>query len=96
MKHITIAALAALTFTAHAEPFADTDNQGRGKIVIMTDTCPAMPSESRAYFYTAEGQTEEGCWRYDADTILIQWEKQGKRRYPIAYFRLRGQYRDFK
>lgn len=56
----------------------------------------AAPAESRAYYYTGDGATEEGCWRYDGETIVIQWERQGKRRYPIKYFTLRGQYRDFK
>ena len=96
MKTYILAALAAATITAHAEPFAETDNQGGGKIVLLTDACPANPAESRAYFYIKDGTTEDGCWRYDNDTVVAQWERQGKRRYPIAYFRLRGHFRDFK
>ena len=96
MKTIIAAALAVLTINAHADTFAETDNQSRGKIVILTDACPTAPAESRAYYYTGDGATEEGCWRYDGETIVIQWERQGKRRYPIKYFTLRGQYRDFK
>ena len=96
MKTIIFAALAALTLTAHAEPFAETDNQGGGKIVILTDACPTSPTESRAYFYTKDGTTEDGCWRYDGDTVVATWERQGKRRYPISYFKLRGHFRDFR
>ena len=96
MKSVIFAALAALTLNAHADTFAETENQARGKIVILTDACATALAESRAYYYTGDGATEEGCWRYDNETIVVQWERQGKRRYPIAYFKLRGQYRDFK
>jgi len=91
---LTLATVAALA-SAQADTFADTDNQGGGKITILHDACEGKPT-SRAYFYTKDGQTEDGCWRYDGDTIVIEWEKQGKRRYPIKYFTLRGPYRDFK
>jgi hypothetical protein len=96
MKTYILAALAATTIAAHAQPFAETDNQGGGKIVLLTDPCPTTPSESRAYFYIKDGTTEDGCWKYDGDTVVAQWERQGKRRYPISYFRLRGHFRDFK
>ncbi len=96
MKTYILAALAAAAIAAHAQPFAETDNQGGGKIVLLTDPCPTTPGESRAYFYTKDGTTEDGCWKYDGDTVVAQWERQGKRRYPISYFKLRGHFRDFK
>ena len=95
MKHLIAIFLAAATL-AHADNFAETDNQAGGKITIMTDACEIDKNLSRAYFYTSGGITEEGCWKYDAETIVIVWEKQGKRRYPINMFSLMGGYRKFK
>ena len=95
MKHLLLILLAAAS-VAHADNFAETDNQAGGKITIMTDVCEADKAQSRAYFYTRDGLTEEGCWKYDAETIVIVWERQGKRRYPINMFSLMGGYRKFK
>lgn len=91
---LTLGLLAALS--ANADTFADTENLANGKIAILTDACTTGAGERRAYYYTGNGETEEGCWRYDGDTIIIQWERVGKRRYPISFFKLRGQYREFK
>jgi hypothetical protein len=97
MKNLIITITAALAMTSVcANPFAETDNQAGGKIVILTDVCEADKAQSRAYFYTRDGLTEEGCWKYDAETIVIVWERQGKRRYPISMFSLMGGYRKFK
>tara|TARA_R110000868_G_scaffold48833_3_gene158043 strand:- start:15 stop:314 length:300 start_codon:yes stop_codon:yes gene_type:complete len=97
MKNLIITITAALAMTSVcANPFAETDNQAGGKIVILTDVCEADKAQSRAYFYTRDGLTEEGCWKYDAETIVIVWERQGKRRYPINMFSLMGGYRKFK
>jgi hypothetical protein len=95
MKHLLLTLLVAST-VAHADNFAETDNQAGGKITIMTDVCETDKAQSRAYFYTRDGMTEEGCWKYDAETIVIVWERLGKRRYPINMFALMGGYRKFK
>ena len=95
MKYMLLPLLAAASI-AHADNFADADNQAGGKIVLMTDACESDKSLSRAYFYTKDNITEDGCWKYDAETIVIVWEKEGKRRYPISHFTLLNAYRKFK
>lgn len=81
----------------HADNFAQTDNMGKGKIVIRTEDCGnKLLGDSKAYYYTAEGITEDGCWKYDGDTIVIVWEKDGRRRYPISYFELLNEYHKFR
>jgi hypothetical protein len=96
MKRLLVSLLAASTLVAHADNFAETDNQNGGKIIIMTDACDSDKNLSRAFFYTRDGVTEDGCWKYDAETVVITWEKQGKRRYPIGFFSLMNGYRKFK
>lgn len=95
-KLITAVALTIAATVAHAEPFADAPNQGGGKIVLLTNTCDGKPQMSRAFFYIKDGITEDGCWRFDFETIVVEWEKQGRRRYQISDFRLLNQYSKFK
>jgi len=95
MKYMLLSLLAAAT-VAHADNFAESDNQAGGKIVLMTDACSTDKTQSRAYYYTKDNLTEDGCWKYDAETVVIVWEKEGKRRYPISHFSLLGAYRKFK
>ena len=74
MRNLIIAsAIALAASTAAANPFAEVENQGGGKITLLTDTCQAKPQLSRAYFYTSIGVTEDGCWSYDGDTIVVEW-----------------------
>ena len=81
---------------AHASNFAETDNQSGGKIVITTDACQKDVSMSRAYNYTQDGKTEDGCWKYDSDTVVVFWDVIGKRRYPISYFKLVNEFNKFR
>ena len=97
MRNLIIAsAIALAASTAAANPFAEVENQGGGKITLLTDTCQAKPQLSRAYFYTSIGVTEDGCWSYDGDTIVVEWQQQGRRRYPISAFRLLNQFSKFR
>ena len=64
MKNLIITITAALAMTSVcANPFAETENQAGGKIVILTESCEGKPALSRAYFYTKDNVTEDGCWR---------------------------------
>jgi hypothetical protein len=96
MKYVITAILIAFSHFAHAETFADTTNKGGGKIAILTDWCVSNTSLKRAYFYTKDGYTEDGCWYLDGDTIVIEWTSEGRRRYPVKIFKLRNGYRDFR
>ena len=95
MKIILAAIATVFSFAAQADTFAEADNQAGGKIAILTAKCENK-TDSRAYYYTSDGNTEEGCWRYDSGTVVIEWEKSGRKRYPISVFKLRNAYRDFK
>ena len=88
--------LLALSASAHAETFADTSNKGGGKIAVLTDWCVSNAALKRAYFYTKDGYTEDGCWYLDGDTIVIEWAGEGRKRYPVKIFKLRNGYRDFR
>ena len=108
---IAAALVATLTLPAHAEIFATANNKDdrNGRTVLTTDPCEikfdllqiglnkiTTSEMRRAFYYTSDGKTNEGCWKYDAETIVIVWERQGKRRYPINMFSLMGGYRKFK
>ena len=88
--------LALVASTAQANPFAEAENMAGGKMTILTDACKDKPGQSRAYYYARDGLTEDGCWRYDGDTIVIEWETTGRKRYPIAVFKLLNQFSKFK
>ena len=91
---LTLVTVLAVT-TAHASPFAETENTAGGKITLLTTACEGKPY-NRAYYYTRDNDTEDGCWRYDGDTIIIEWDKSGRKRYPIAVFKLLNQFSKFK
>lgn len=91
-----ILTLALVAATAQANPFAEAENMAGGKMTILTDVCKDKPGQSRAYYYAKDGLTEDGCWRYDGDTIVIEWETTGRKRYPIAVFKLLNQFSKFK
>ena len=89
-------ALLLIANLAHASNFAETDNQSGGKIVITTEACQKDVSIFRAYNYTQDGKTEDGCWKYDSDTVVVFWDVIGKRRYPISYFKLVNEFNKFR
>jgi hypothetical protein len=69
-------------------------NQAGGKIVLTDEPCvygnKSYPSLLKAYFYTPEGITGNGCWRLDDETIIIAWiDSNTTRRYPAENFDIR-------
>ena len=82
---IVIAALLA-TSTVAADTKAYTKNKAKGKIVLSNETCDFSGSMNRAYFYTKDHYTEEGCWVDDDLTIFVQWEQEGDKRYEKKIF----------
>ncbi len=76
---------------AHAETFATLPNESGGKIVLTDETCKhndkVYDKLNRAYNYGASGNTGEGCWAVEDETILVYWiDTNRKMRYPIANF----------
>jgi hypothetical protein len=101
MKTLLIALLTALSIgIAKAEAIASMPNEGNGKIVLTNQVCEHKGKTysplKRAYSYSAQGYTFEGCFHLEDDTVVIIWgigERVEKRRYPASGFTLinRGQ-----
>lgn len=79
---------------AYGAVIATMPNQAGGKIVLTDEQCTynnkSYPSLLKAYFYTPEGITGNGCWRLDDETIVIAWiDSNTTRRYPAENFDIR-------
>jgi hypothetical protein len=79
---------------AYGAVIATMPNQAGGKIVLTDEQCTynnkSYPSLLKAYFYTPEGITGNGCWRLDDETIIIAWiDSNTTRRYPAENFDIR-------
>lgn len=82
---IILPALILAATCAQADTLAEVKNDAGGKIVLLTDKCEN--GDQRAYMWTKDNHTDEGCWHYDNNTVLIVWQDNGKRRYPTTIFR---------
>jgi len=93
MKQLTFL-LCLLFFVniAHAEAIAQSPNEGNGFIVLTNEVCKAgnktYKDLNRVYSYTARGDTQEGCFVLEDDTVVVVWESGNKRRYPVSSFTL--------
>lgn len=92
-KLITVLLLSLLSAHASADTIASMPNQGGGKIVLTNETCKYKDKTysllSRAYNYTAEGYTSEGCFYVEDESVVIIWDQNGsvaRRRYPAENF----------
>ena len=89
--------LALLPSLAFAEVIATLPNQAGGKIVLTDEACvhdgKTYPNLSRAYNYGTDGQSNNGCWYVDSETVTVIWILMNGRsreaRYPIENFTLR-------
>jgi hypothetical protein len=65
-----------------AETIATMPNQGQGKIVLTNETCAyngkTYSKLYRAYNYTVEGYTTEGCFYLEDETVVVIWATTGK------------------
>ena len=101
---LTLAALAATLTTAHADTFAVGGVKGdsKGRTVLTTEPCEfkadfyqqgvnkaLLGNMRRAFYYTSNGMTNEGCWKHDAGTIVLVWPTENiMRRWPADNFKL--------
>lgn len=104
-KLITLAAIAATATTAHADVFAIAGmaSPHKGRTILTTEPCtlkidavalkttPAnVENMRRVFYYLDDGRTEEGCWKYDAETVVIAWPASNLlMRRPLANFTLK-------
>lgn len=93
-KLITVLLLSLLSAHASAETIATMPNQGGGKIVLTNEVCKlenkTYDTLRRAYNYTTEGYSSEGCYYVEDETVLVIWKgangQPSKMRYPAENF----------
>jgi len=101
---ITAVLAATLATTGHADIFATAGvkDDRNGRTVLTTDPCgitfdrvyigvgKIIPSEMRrAFYYTSDGTTNEGCWKHDAETVVMVWPAEPfVRRWPVSSFKV--------
>ena len=92
---VFVAVYLAFPPKAFAESIATMPNKGGGKIVLTNDTCnmegKSYPNLNRAYNYTSEGYSSEGCYTLEDETVIIVWNLNGKAqkmRYAVDDFTL--------
>jgi hypothetical protein len=81
--------------SAQAGAIASMPNRAGGKIVLTDEVCKhkgkVYDSLKRAYNYSTEGYTTEGCFAIEDETVVVIWDDgspNGRMRYPIENFTL--------
>lgn len=93
-KLITVLLLSLLSAHASADTIASMPNKGGGKIVLTNEVCKlenkTYETLRRAYNYTSEGHTSEGCYYVEDETVLVVWKsadgRASRMRYPAENF----------
>jgi hypothetical protein len=101
VKDLLIGVAAGMVFVGfvqevRADAIASMPNQGNGKIVLTDESCKhegrTYSKLSRAYNYTAEGYSMEGCFYIEDETVVIIWKlvsgEAKQMRYPAENFTL--------
>jgi hypothetical protein len=94
LKHIALVTFMLPTF-AFAAAIAEMPNRAGGKIVLTDEVCrhdgKTYESLARAYNYSAEGYTTEGCFAVEDETVVVIWKDGSanpRMRYPAENFRI--------
>ena len=92
LKYLAVLALLIPTF-AQAAAIATMPNRAGGKIVLTDEACVHKGKKydglNRAYNYSTEGYTTEGCFAVEDDTVVVIWDDgtaNSKMRYPAENF----------
>jgi hypothetical protein len=72
-------------------------NQAGGKIVLTDEECrhdgQVYSALRKAYNYGSSGNTSDGCWYLDDETVVVIWKQSNgqasTRRYPVENFDVR-------
>ena len=105
MRNLIMAATVAASISAaHGETFAIGGVKGdsKGRTVLTTEPCEfkmdsfqlgtnkaLLGKMNRAFYYTGDGMTNEGCWKHDAGTVVLVWPTENiMRRWPIGNFKI--------
>jgi hypothetical protein len=92
LKHIALVTFMLPTI-AFAGAIAEMPNRAGGKIVLTDEACihkgKTYDGLARAYNYSAEGYTTEGCFAVEDETVVVIWNDgsaNSKMRYPAENF----------
>ena len=96
--------LLLLLLSAHvsAEMIAYLPNQAGGRIVLTDEICvdpvtkERYDSLKRAYNYGSSGNTSEGCFTIEDDSVVVIWVNssgRSKSRYPLENFTMNPNYK---
>jgi len=92
LKHLAVIAL-LIPVIAHAAAIATMPNKAGGKIVLTDEACVHKGKKydglNRAYNYSTEGYTTEGCFMVEDETVVVIWNDgsaNSKMRYPAENF----------
>jgi len=97
MKKLITTFLLCFSVHAGAAVVATLPNQAGGKIVLTDEECKyngkVYEPLRKAYNYGSTGDTNNGCWYLDDETIVIVWKHSDgsatTRRYPAVNFDVR-------
>ena len=88
-----LATLLFVPMLAQAAAIATMPNRAGGKIVLTDEACVHKGKKydglNRAYNYSTEGYTTEGCFIVEDDTVVVIWDDgtaNSKMRYPAENF----------
>jgi hypothetical protein len=88
-----LAALLFVPMLAQAEAIATMPNRAGGKIVLTNEACvhkgKTYEGLARAYNYSTEGYTTEGCFAIEDETVVVIWNDgsaNSRMRYPAENF----------
>ncbi len=94
MKKLLLALMCVSSFS-YAKDVAYMENGGGGKMIITNEKCMnAERTKSydgmwRIYTYNSKGDTTEGCFEFESETIHVFWpEHKKEQRWPISAFTL--------
>lgn len=92
LKYLAVLALMIPTMV-HAAAIATMPNRAGGKIVLTDEACvhkgKTYDGLNRAYNYSTEGYTTEGCFVVEDETVVVIWDDgsaNSKMRYPAQNF----------
>lgn len=93
MKKLLLALL-CVSSVAIAEPVAYMPNNSGGRIVLTNEICTGKDGKKydqvfRIYTYSDKGDTAEGCFIFEGDTVRVFWPSaQKESRYELKNFEL--------